>query len=176
MRCACRGTPVSLCPCEEEKGQHLWGPVPRVETGEEWKDAGGMFHNDEVRDAWYQQALSLTKISVNDFRSFLAHPEADFEPANTQFVFSHQISREMEMNFLPGKSVATYFWPPIRIHLPRGKNGFSFYLWLSKESQCDTFTSMNHFSYSYSPPGTTVGATRYRRSSWQALQMPLMAL
>lgn len=26
-------------------------PVPRVETGEEWKDTGGMFHNDEVRDA-----------------------------------------------------------------------------------------------------------------------------
>lgn len=42
---------MSLCPCEEEKGQHLWGPVPPVETGEEWKDAGGMFHNDEVRDA-----------------------------------------------------------------------------------------------------------------------------
>lgn len=49
MRCACRGTPVSLCPCEE-KDQHLWGPVPHIEAGEEWKDTGGLFHNDEVRE------------------------------------------------------------------------------------------------------------------------------
>lgn len=47
MRCACRGTPVSLCPCEE-KDQHLWGP--HIEAGEEWKDMGGLFHNDEVRE------------------------------------------------------------------------------------------------------------------------------